>query len=219
MASRSLALFDFDGTITTTDTWTPFVRMAAKPERMRFRRLLLLPVAIGYRARIVSASRGRQIVMRVAFKGDDPGRLRRLGAEYAANLLPNSIRPEALDAISRHRERGDDIVVVSAAIECYLEPWCAAHGLRVICTTMEERAGQLTGRYVDGDCSGAEKARRVRARYDLSRYAEIYAYGDTREDRQMLELAGRKFYRWKEIGAWSEVTSFDHPNREAPRRH
>src|SRR5690348_15897270 len=98
--ARSLALFDFDGTITSNDTWTPFVRMAARPERMKFGRLLLLPVAVGYRMRIVSASRGRQAAMRVAFNGDDPERLRKLGAEYAAEVLPTTVRPEALQAIS-----------------------------------------------------------------------------------------------------------------------
>lgn len=30
----NLALFDFDGTITSSDTWTPFMRSAIRPSRM-----------------------------------------------------------------------------------------------------------------------------------------------------------------------------------------
>lgn len=47
-------------------------------------------------------------------------------------------------------------------------------------------------------CSGAEKATRIRQRYDLRRYREIFAYGDTVDDRAMLALAGRRYYRWRE---------------------
>ena len=47
--------------------------------------------------------------------------------------------------------------------------------------------------------------KRLRQRYELSRYAIVHAYGDSGEDREMLELAQRKYYRWKEIAAWDEV--------------
>lgn len=210
----NLAIFDFDGTITSNDTWTPFMRFAARPERMRFRRLLLAPVAVAYRTRLLSASQGRQAVVRVAFEGEDPDRVRQLGAEYAATVLPKTVRPHALEAIERHRSKGDDVVVVSASLASYLEPWCAAQGLPVICTVLEELAGRLTGRYLGGDCAGAEKPRRIKRRYDLASYSTIYAYGDSLEDREMLDLAHRKFYRWQEIADWSEVTAFDHPDRE-----
>jgi HAD superfamily hydrolase (TIGR01490 family) len=208
----NLVVFDFDGTITSNDTWTPFMRMAARPERMRFRQFLLAPVALAYRARLLSASQGRRTVVRLAFEGEDPNRVRELGAEYAATVLPRTVRPRAMESIERHRSNGDEVVVVSASLGCYLEPWCAAHRLPVICTVLEELNGRLTGRYRDGDCAGLEKPRRLRRRYDLSRYSNIWAYGDSVEDREMLAAADRKFYRWREIADWGEVSAFDHPS-------
>ena len=59
--------------------------------------------------------------------------------------------------------------------------------------------GRLTGRYRGADCSGAEKARRIKERYDLTRYPIVYAYGDTEEDREMLALAHERYYRWKPV--------------------
>ena len=85
-----------------------------------------------------------------------------------------------------------------------------------ICTTLEERRGRLTGRYVHGDCCGAEKALRILQRYELDRYSHVYAYGDSGEDREMLALAHRKYYRWKEIVSWSEVTKTGHPSPARP---
>jgi phosphatidylglycerophosphatase C len=207
----NLALFDFDGTITSSDTWTPFMRAAIRPWRMAVGRVALAPVVVGYRLGVVSASRGRCLAARVAFTGEDAAGVRRIAADYASRVLPDKVRPPAIERLDWHRSRGDDVVVVSGSLDVYLQPWCAARQLDCICTTLEERAGRFTGRYVNGDCSGAEKVRRVRERYDLSRYDLVYAYGDSGEDRELLELAHRKSYRWTDISCWEEVTSFEHP--------
>ena len=207
-----LALFDFDGTITTTDTWTPFMRLAVPPARIMVGRAFLGPIVIGYRLGMVSASTGRVAAARIGFGGADAARMRRLGLEYAADVLPAKVRPSALERIAWHQGRGDQVAVVSASLDLYLTPWAASRGLDCICATLEERGGRLTGRYLDGDCAGREKARRIRRRYDLARYETIYAYGDSGEDREMLELAHRKYYRGKEIAAWNEVRSYHHPS-------
>jgi HAD superfamily hydrolase (TIGR01490 family) len=210
----NLALFDFDGTITASDTWTPFMRLAVRPSRMRVAAVVLSPVIVGCKLGLISSSRGRQAASRVGFSGEPAGRIRQHGERYASSVLPGTLQPRALERLEWHGAQGDQIVVVSASLDAYLGPWCAEHRLECICTTLEERGGRLTGRYVGGDCTGAEKVRRIRARYDISRYPVVYAYGDSGEDREMLALAHRKFYRWQEIASWDEVTAFEHPPEE-----
>jgi phosphatidylglycerophosphatase C len=208
----NLALFDFDGTITSSDSWTPFMRMAVRPARIRMAMVALSPVAVGYRLGMISASRCRQVAARLGFSGEPAAAIRQLGAQYAATVLPGTLQTRALERIDWHKSQGDDIVVVSASLDLYLAPWCAERGLKFICTTIEEQRGMLTGRYVDGDCSGAEKVRRIRAQYDLSSYPIVYAYGDSGEDREMMALADKKYYRGKEIASWDEVSSYGHPD-------
>ena len=87
------------------------------------------------------------------------------------------------------------MVVVSGSLDAYLAPWCESVGVERICTELEVRSGRLTGRYCRGDCSGPTKTLLIRERYDLTRYSVIYAYGNTEEDREMLELAHRRYYR------------------------
>jgi HAD superfamily hydrolase (TIGR01490 family) len=214
----NLALFDFDGTVTSSDTWTPFMRFAIRPARMLAGRALLIPVAVGYRLGMVSASRGRQMAARVGFQGEEAAAVRQLGVEYATTVLPGTLRQSALERIEWHKSEGDDVVLVSASLDVYLGPWCEGRGVDYICTTLEERDGRLTGRYVQGDCSGAEKVRRILHRYELSRYAVVYAYGDSHEDREMLDLAHKKYYRWREISSWDDVASSGHPSASRPDR-
>jgi HAD superfamily hydrolase (TIGR01490 family) len=187
------------------------MRFAVPPRRLFVGSALLAPLVVGYRLRMVSSSRGRRIATRVAFQGASAAAVRTLGAEYAAKVLPRAVRPAALDRIEAHRSRGDDVVIVSAALDVYLGPWCDRHGFNYLCSALEERRGRLTGRYLGPDCVGPEKVRRILERYDLSSYRRVHAYGDSGDDREMLELAQTKTYRWQEISSWNEVSSFGHP--------
>ena len=101
--------------------------------------------------------------------------------------------------IAWHRQQGDTVVVVSGGFDLYLKHWCAQHGLDLMCSSLEARDGVMTGRYAGAQCVGPDKARRVRERFDLSAYDIVYAYGDTPEDRELLALAHRRWYRGREV--------------------
>lgn len=194
----NLALFDFDGTITTRETMADFMVHAVPPRRQAWGRLLLAPCVTGYRLGLVSGVAVRAAVVRIGFAGVPLGLLQARGQTFAMTALPGLLRPEAMERIRWHRRRGDTVVVVSGGLDAYLAPWCAAHGLALVCSTLEHRGGRLTGRYLGAQCVGAEKARRVRAAYDLAGYERVYAYGDTHEDEALLELAHHRFYRGRE---------------------
>lgn len=195
----NLALFDFDGTITLKDTFVPFVRFAMRPRRMPIATARFLPVGIGYKLGWVSAAQARPVLVRLALGGEQSARVADLGVSYALTVLPGVVRRQAMDRIKWHRDQGDVVVVVSGSLYTYLSHWCRPLGVDLICTQLEESNGALTGRYVGGDCIGAEKVKRIRERYDLDAYPVIYAYGDTEDDREMLALANKKYYRWTEI--------------------
>jgi len=200
-----LALFDFDGTITTRGAYPGFIRFAIRPRRKVVAGILLGPLIVGHRVGLVSDRAIRKVMSRIVLQGEQPERLRRLGERYAAKALPDLMRPTALERVAWHKARGDLVVVVSASLDVYLEPWCASMGVDVICTQLEAHGRRVTGRYVGGDCCGEEKARRIRERYALGEYRSIYAYGDTEEDREMLDMADKKFFRWQEVGQLPEA--------------
>ncbi|HKO52831.1 MAG TPA: HAD-IB family hydrolase [Polyangiaceae bacterium] len=198
----NLALFDFDGTVTFEDTFTPFIYFASSRSRIAFGTVLLGPMILGYKLGLIAAPRMRAAAARVSFLGRRESELNALGVRYSATLS-EVVRPEALEKIRWHQANGDRVVVVSASLEVYLRNWCAQHGVELIGTALESRNGVLSGQYASGDCTGREKARRVRERYDLEQYATIYAYGDTKEDYELLSLATKPFFRWKAwSGAW-----------------
>src|SRR3954469_10263860 len=137
-----LALFDFDGTITDGDGFVPFIQRAVSRPRKLAGTLWLSPLIVGYRSGWVSASRMRQSIAWVAFRGRPQAELAAIGERYA-EALDRRVRPEASERIAWHRARGDRVVVVSASLDCYLAPWCRARGLELICSELELVAGAV----------------------------------------------------------------------------
>lgn len=190
-----LALFDFDGTITTHETMPAFVRATVSRPRLVVGSLLLWPLFLGPRLGLISRSPSRAGVVRVAYAGRSAAWLRARGEAFARDYLDRHLRPEAMRRIAWHRARGDAILVVSGGLGEYLRPWAEAHGLDIVCSELERRGDRLTGRYAGTQCVGEEKARCVAGRFDLAAFGRIHAYGDTPEDEHLLAMATDRFYR------------------------
>jgi HAD superfamily hydrolase (TIGR01490 family) len=195
----NLALFDFDGTLTTRETFGDFMRHAVTPLRRALGAPLFAPMLAGYKLGLVSGNHIRRHIAAFGFRGVAAAPVHAAGERFAAEVLPGLLRPGAMRRLAWHQRQGDTVVLVSGGLDFYLAPWCRQHGLELICSTLETRGGQLTGRYQGAQCVGEEKARRVRERHDLAAYAACYAYGDTHEDTAMLALAQRRYYRGREV--------------------
>jgi HAD superfamily phosphoserine phosphatase-like hydrolase len=153
----NLALFDFDGTITTRETFPDFIRHAITPRRLRLGRITLAPLVAGYRLGLVSGTAVRAAIVKVGFSGTALSRYEAAGESFARDVLPGSLRPEAMRRIAWHQQQGDTVAGVSGAFDAYLGHWCASHGLDLLCSSLEHRRGVLTGRYAGEQCVLAER--------------------------------------------------------------
>lgn len=193
-----LALFDFDHTVTTCDTYGRFLRRVATPEQLAQAWWKVGPWLLAYRLKLISAARIRARVTRLTFSNRHSEDIATQAAGYARDVLPGVVRPQMLEQIRWHLQQRHTVVIVSGSLDLYLRPWCESLGVGLICNRLESRDGRLTGRYADGDC-GPRKAEHIRQRYDLSRFQRIHAYGDSSEDRPMLALAHDRWYRGKPL--------------------
>lgn len=189
-----LALFDFDGTVTTRDSMLEFIRFAGGPARVIFGMGALWPLGGLYLMNGISSQKFTELLMRFFFRGVAQERVQELGEAFARSRLPRLVRPRALDRIRWHQENGHRVVVVSASFDVWLQPWCEENKLELLASRFEIRKGRVTGRFDGEECSGAEKVRRIRAFLNLQDYSRIYAYGDSPSDKPMLELAHESYF-------------------------
>lgn len=190
-----ISLFDFDGTITTDDSLIKFIRFVVGDIKTAWGMLLLSPILITYKLKLVPNYKAKQLVISYFFKGMREKQFLKDAEDYSLNHIDKILRPKAMEKIAWHLEQHHKVVVVSASIECWLKPWCDKNSLDVIATKIEIKDGMVTGKFLSLNCSGLEKANRVKEAYNLSDYDYIYAYGDTRGDKELLALANESFYK------------------------
>src|SRR5690606_10151588 len=88
---------------------------------------------------------------------------------------------------------GDEFVLVSASVDVYLQHVCNLLNIDLICTQTEQVNNIYTGQYTTPDCSSEQKKRRILEKYHLDDYVAVYAYGNSLEDEEMLELADHAY--------------------------
>ncbi len=190
----TLVLFDFDGTLTCKDSFPDFLKFAMGRTAFYLGLLRLSPLLVTYKLRIISNHSAKEKVISYFLGGWDIDEFQTIADRYSASRIARIVRPNALKTLRRHQERGHNVVVVSASIESWLRNWCQTNDLDLIATQLEVRNGRLTGRFATKNCYGAEKVSRILERFDLNEFGDIYAYGDSRGDREMLAVANRPFH-------------------------
>ena len=185
---KTLALFDFDGTLYPHDSFTGFIFYALRKRHIVKRGLQILPWIQAYYLNLYPAHRMRPKLYASMFKESNAEEILQLAQEYAATLI-TKLDPALFNQLKQHQQLDHNVVLVSASVDLYLKPVCRYLNIDLICSEVEIKAGKMTGFYQTSDCSNEQKKIRILEKYNLENYAEIYAYGNSEEDEEMLSLA------------------------------
>ncbi|WP_168384850.1 HAD family hydrolase [Acinetobacter indicus] len=194
---KNLALFDFDGTLYPHDSFTGFIFYALRKRHIVKRGLQILPWIQAYYLNFYPAHRMRPKLYASMFKDSDADEILKLAQDYAQQLMLK-LNPKLLEQLRQHQELGHEVVLVSASLDLYLKPVCSYLNIDLICSEVEIKAGKMTGFYQTSDCSNEQKKIRILEKYNLENYAEIYAYGNSEEDEEMLSLADQHYFEGRD---------------------
>ncbi|HZY81982.1 MAG TPA: HAD family hydrolase [Cyclobacteriaceae bacterium] len=187
--SRRLALFDFDGTITTRDTLMEITKYYSGSAKFyRGLAYLSIPLAL-QRSGMISAQQAKERFLTYFFSGITLDNFSDVCSRFTSQALPGIIRPGAHEAIDNHKKNNDRVIIVSASPHNWIAPWANSVGIEVIGTRLEVKNGIITGKIEGKNCNGEEKVVRVKQHLELGDYKEVDVYGDTKGDRPMLSLA------------------------------
>ncbi|MBO4711383.1 HAD family hydrolase [bacterium] len=192
---KTLALFDFDKTITDRDTFLPFLLFSFGWLRTILVLLLLSPQALICLAGFMSRKKYKEMIFKLTIKGWTKEKFNAVAQDFYRQKVRNYLRKSALDEIKRHLENDADVSLVSASPEDWLKPFTDELGINLIGTRLEIKDGSYTGKIVGNNCRKAEKVNRVKEVYNLENYSDIYAYGDSRGDKEMLEMSNHPHFR------------------------
>ena len=185
---RGVAAFDFDGTLVPGDSLPRYLSLLVG--RTRFAAVLgrAAPAMFsGYRR---AGRDGAKAALLCRATAGVPASDAADVAERFASRLAGEIRPNMAERLAWHQSQGHRTVIVSASLALYLEPFGRLTGFDdVLATRLEvDPAGRLTGALLGDNVRAAQKAMLLE-RLLGPEPVTVWAYGDSRGDREMLAMA------------------------------
>jgi len=193
-----VAAFDFDGTITTRDTLLSFLFFVAGKKTTIRKLLKLTPNFILYLFKQSSRQHIKELILTNFFAGMPINQMSELGEAFAkSNAMKKLIRPDAKKKLEWHRRQKHLCILISASIDVYLEPWSILAGFDdLLCSKLEvDSADNVTGKLIGANCWGPQKKLLLDKLLGPRENYILYAYGDSRGDKEMLAHADHAFYR------------------------
>ena len=189
---KKIYAFDFDGTLTTKDTLIEFIRYAKGSMVLGLGFLRYAHLLVMMKLGLYPNYKAKQKVFAHFFKDttlDDFNALCKAFAASSSHLL----RQEGVAAINRAIEEGSEVVIVSASIDNWVQPFFPQ--VKVVGTQIEVIDGKLTGRFLSKNCYGQEKVNRILSLYPNRQDYHLTAYGDSRGDKEMLAFADESHFK------------------------
>lgn len=195
MDKQTLAVFDFDGTITRKDTFNGFVISDIGFLNFILITLRYAHLHLAYIFGLISNDVPKFTIFSKLYKGVKYDDFVQKCKRYSSRI-DSIVSDDAMAKIEWHASHGHELVIVSASIDEWIKPWAERYGFtRVIANAVELDGDVLTGRPAEKNCYGEEKLKRFMRIYPDTADREIYVYGDSAGDKQLLAIADQKFYR------------------------
>lgn len=196
---KKIYCFDFDGTLTTSDTLLEFIKYAKGRGRFLMVFLMYSPLLVLMKLHLYPNWKAKQQIFAHLFAGmriEKFDALCRGFAEESQHLL----RPKGITLMHEALVAGAQVFIVSASIDNWVRPFFDIRnlkGVQVLGTQIEVEDGKLTGRFKSNNCYGKEKVHRIAEvlkSFERSEY-EIEAFGDSRGDKEMLAFADKEHFK------------------------
>lgn len=208
---KKLYCFDFDGTLTTSDTLLEFIRYAKGTGRFLMVFLMYSPLLVLMKLHLFPNWKAKQLIFAHLFAGMRIEKFDALCRDFAEEYQ-HLLRPKGVTLVHEALVAGAQVFIVSASIDNWVRPFFKVRsldGVRVLGTQIEVIDGRLTGKFKSNNCYGEEKVHRIcealsaptstsspasAAPFVRSQY-EIEAFGDSRGDKEMLTFADKGHYK------------------------
>lgn len=196
---KKIYCFDFDGTLTTSDTLLEFIKYAKGTSRFLMVFLMYSPLLVLMKLHLYPNWKAKQQIFAHLFAGmriEKFDALCRGFAEESQHLL----RPKGITLMHEALVAGAQVFIVSASIDNWVRPFFDIRnlkGVQVLGTQIEVEDGKLTGNFKSNNCYGKEKVHRITEvlkSFERSEY-EIEAFGDSRGDKEMLAFADKGHFK------------------------
>jgi len=193
---NKIIVFDFDGTITTKDTFRLFLFYHSGLIKWVINMVTLFPSFLLYLLKIIDRNQIKAKVVMKFFKNTPINILNDNAKKFAEEIIPKYIRKDAQKYINSKKNGDEKIILCSASLSIYLKVWAASQGIiYVYATELEQNEIKYTGKIKGENVWGQGKINRINSELQNYKYIITEAYGDSRGDTEMLAQAEKSFFK------------------------
>lgn len=196
---KKIAFFDFDGTITFSDSTKLFYKYVLKKGfffnyYLRF----FFPILL-LKFRFIDYYDLKLKRLKFLTNKFSKSSLQKYADEFYNQILKFDLKKDAIVKINLLKSNGFEVVVVSASMDILLNSFVKEFNLKLITNNLQSKSGKFSGLFDNNfDCNFEHKVYLIKKHYNLNNYKEIHAYGDSKGDLLMLEVAHKSYYNFFE---------------------
>lgn len=187
-SAETLAVFDFDGTLVTRDSFLPFLVRYARKLR-KFRALLIMPFWLSlYGIRAISAKTVKEKVMGLVLAGQERVAIDAFAEAFFADWVQTHLKETVVQRLREHQLQGHRVVLLSASPDLYVPAMGRHLGIEeTVCTRVIFEEDRCTGLIAGLNCKGEAKIAMLREYLKLNGAPGLsFSYGDSRSDLPLL---------------------------------
>ena len=194
-AKPVIAIFDFDGTLTKSDTFLPFLFHCFGKLRVILGLIYTLPYTLGYILNLISNHIAKEKIVCYFFKNEQAESIENYARSFVDEKVDNNLRKNIINRLQWHQNKNHLTVLISASLEVYIKIWAKKYDFdHCESTKLQKNKDRYSGKIFGKNCYGEEKVKRLNKIFGrkLSDY-QLYGYGDSKGDQNFLDLCNIKF--------------------------
>ncbi|MFN5416092.1 MAG: HAD family hydrolase [Flavobacteriia bacterium] len=183
-----IAFFDFDGTISSSDSLVEFIKFYAGRKKFYLAFFLMSPFILLYFVGFYPNNKLKELIFTYFFKGKDEKEVKEKGIVFCEKILPHALKQSSLEKINWHQKQEHEIYIITASSAIWLKPWCDKNNFKLISTEFEVKNNIFTGKIQGKNCHGREKKRRVQEILEQSKTTQSFGYGNEKSDLAFMQI-------------------------------
>lgn len=193
---NKIVVFDFDGTITTKDSFNEF--LIYRFGYVKFFRVLIFNSfhIIMYLLKRKTNAEMKSKLFKYFYKNTSYEEYKKDCTSFSKNKLNEIIRPSVLKKIHDYEKAKIKMVILTASFKEWIEPWAKKNGFeKVIATKFEVKDSLIIGTIKEkNSCHAENKVNMLLSEYQNLEQYYLIAYGDSKSDLYFMNLADEKHF-------------------------
>lgn len=196
MTKEKIAIFDFDGTITSKDSMLDLALKHFGPIKFYCGLIRIIPKILLCKLGIISNSAAKEGFLTYFYHQMNYDEFVKICTKYSLEEIDKITKPAALAKINFYKSQDYKMIIVSASLEEWIKPWALKNGFTTIITSkiMVEN-DKITGKLNGKNCYGEEKVNRFISCFGPFENYYTVSFGDSKSDKKILEKSNEAYYR------------------------